>query len=79
MVNYRQLKLAELRELCDERGIDRRGLKKAQLVGELHAWDADNEAAGGAYRTLCCSLAFYTTINVCYHDSCMSVLSIYHT
>ena len=47
MASYQQLRMSELRELCDECGIDRRGLKKAQLVQALRAWDDGNELEGG--------------------------------
>ena len=47
MADYQQLRMSELRELCDDRCIDRRGLKKAQLVQALRAWDDENEAADG--------------------------------
>ena len=44
MAAYRQLTVSDLRELCDERQIDRRGLKKKpQLIAALCAWDDDNE------------------------------------
>jgi len=38
---YRKLKVAELRELLESRGQDGKGLKKEELIEELHTGSAE--------------------------------------
>ena len=42
MSAYSQRKVAELRRMCDDRNIDRRGLKKPQMIAALRDFDNDN-------------------------------------
>ena len=46
MSSYSQLKVAELRHECDQRRIDRRGLKKPQMIAALRAFDEANGPGG---------------------------------
>ena len=42
MSSYNRLKVSELRNLCDDRGIQRAGMNKARLIDALHYDDGEN-------------------------------------
>jgi len=43
MSSYDRLKVSELRQLCDERGLQHAGMKKARLIQTLRDNDGDND------------------------------------
>jgi len=47
MPSYKKMKVCELRELCESRGIDHVGLKKSRLIEALHDFDNAPSASVG--------------------------------
>ena len=50
MSAYKKMRVSDLREACEERGIDCVGLKKRGLVEALRRHDADSERDGQTDR-----------------------------